>query len=91
MMACLPLLPSAATPVRSAGSARAFAASLLTISQKQRIRRAVVYLPVQRVLVFSGEAEGPSPRPFQLGFNAGRARSSLTPPASHPGGRAGLH
>ena len=44
-----PLLPSTATSVRCRGSARAFAASKLHLSEKLRSAVGKVYLPVQRV------------------------------------------
>ena len=44
-----PLLPSTAASVRCRGSARAFAASLLHLSEKQRSTVGKDHLPVQRV------------------------------------------
>ena len=49
MIPSSPLLPSTPAPVRGRGAVRAFGASLLILSEKQRFVRGLDYLAVQHI------------------------------------------
>ena len=51
MIPSSPLLPSTPAPVRGRGAVRAFGASLLILSEKQRFVRGLDYLAVQHISV----------------------------------------